>query len=271
MNIKKYLNCLLVIWMFALFTMPVALFENVKAQTVGCPDGDTSLCADGSWRIKCYLERGKLAEPEEISCPSSLESQKNLTKCFKVKDSEINPSNPDRPKISTEIKCPDKISSWNIKCFNSSGESRTCPIVMWESSNLNKCYKITPGQYGIPGVEEQECPVEDATPTDEDQTTQENDEVEDVTIDLNPAGKCDGVRNCITPIIKKVARALVIGFGVIVAIMMIVGGIQYMAARENPQEVQSAKSKIYNAVIAIFVYIFIFAFMQWLIPGGLFS
>lgn len=75
------------------------------------------------------------------------------------------------------------------------------------------------------------------------------------------------------PIIKWLKAAInllaaVIGIGSVV--MIIVAGIQYSAARDNPQAIQSAKQKIVNVVIALASFIFLWAFMQWLIPGGAF-
>jgi hypothetical protein len=58
------------------------------------------------------------------------------------------------------------------------------------------------------------------------------------------------------------------GIGVIVVIMIIVGGIQYVTAGNNPQAVSAAKKRIYNALIALVAFILLFAFMNWLIPGG---
>lgn len=86
----------------------------------------------------------------------------------------------------------------------------------------------------------------------------------------NPAGDCptgDG-KTCITNDIQIVINFLSIGVGVVTAAMIIVGGIQYMTSRDNPQAVQAAKSKIFNAVIAIVAYVFVWAFLQWVVPGG---
>jgi Na+/phosphate symporter len=58
--------------------------------------------------------------------------------------------------------------------------------------------------------------------------------------------------------------------GVIVVIMIIVGGIQYSAAGDDPQKVAAAKSKITNALLALFLFIFMYALLQWLVPGGIF-
>lgn len=57
--------------------------------------------------------------------------------------------------------------------------------------------------------------------------------------------------------------------GVVVVAMIIVGGIQYALARDNPQAVSAAKQKIINAVIALVAYLSIFAFLQWIVIGGI--
>ena len=57
--------------------------------------------------------------------------------------------------------------------------------------------------------------------------------------------------------------------GVVIIMMIIIGGIQYSAAGNNPQSVLAARKKIVNALLALLVYVFSFAFLQWLIPGGI--
>ncbi len=63
---------------------------------------------------------------------------------------------------------------------------------------------------------------------------------------------------------------LAAGVGVVVVIMIIIGGIQYASAGPNPQAVYAAKQKIANAVIALLAFFFLYAFLQYLIPGGVF-
>jgi hypothetical protein len=58
--------------------------------------------------------------------------------------------------------------------------------------------------------------------------------------------------------------------GVVVIAMIIIGGIQYSAAQDNPNAISAAKKRITNAVLALLVFIFMFTFLQWLVPGGLF-
>lgn len=68
-------------------------------------------------------------------------------------------------------------------------------------------------------------------------------------------------------IITNVLSALV---GVIIVTMIIWGGIQYSTAGADASKVQAAKQKIINALVALVLFVFGFAIVQWLIPGGLF-
>lgn len=56
--------------------------------------------------------------------------------------------------------------------------------------------------------------------------------------------------------------------GVVVVTMIAVGGIQYSLARDNPQATSAAKGRILNALIALVAYIFMWTFLQYIIPGG---
>lgn len=58
--------------------------------------------------------------------------------------------------------------------------------------------------------------------------------------------------------------------GIVIVIVIIVGGIQYSAAGDNPQGTEAAKKRISSAIIALLLYIFTFAFLQWIVPGGIF-
>lgn len=56
--------------------------------------------------------------------------------------------------------------------------------------------------------------------------------------------------------------------GVVVLIGVIIGGIQYSASNGDPGAVTAAKKRIFNAILALVIYVFIFAILQFLIPGG---
>jgi hypothetical protein len=92
----------------------------------------------------------------------------------------------------------------------------------------------------------------------------------------NFEGRCDDAANIdentcgIVAYIQVAINILTAIVGVVIVIMIAVGGIQYSAARDNPQEAAAAKQKIYNAVLALVVYLFSFAFLQYIVPGGIF-
>lgn len=92
------------------------------------------------------------------------------------------------------------------------------------------------------------------------------------TTDSKFAGNCKKVdlsQDCgIIEYLKLFINVLSGIVGVVIVIMITVGGIQYSAARDNPQAVAAAKGRIINAIIALVAYLFLFAFLQYLVPGG---
>jgi hypothetical protein len=52
------------------------------------------------------------------------------------------------------------------------------------------------------------------------------------------------------------------------AVFMVVAGIQYSSGRDNPQAVSAAKARILNVIIGLLAYMFIYGFLQFIIPGG---
>lgn len=78
------------------------------------------------------------------------------------------------------------------------------------------------------------------------------------------------VQNCgIVAYLVTAIRILSGLVGITVVIVIAYGGVQYALARDNPQAVASAKSRIINAIIALVVYLAMFGFLQWLVPGGI--
>lgn len=77
---------------------------------------------------------------------------------------------------------------------------------------------------------------------------------------------CDLVALYVNPFI----RLLTIVVGLAVAASLIMGGIQYIASSGDPQKVGAAKTRITNTLMAFFAYAFMYAFLNFLVPGGLF-
>lgn len=63
--------------------------------------------------------------------------------------------------------------------------------------------------------------------------------------------------------------AAVVGIAVVGSIIL--GGIQYSSAGDNPQAVVAAKKRITDGLLALLAFLLTFAFLEWLIPGGVFS
>lgn len=66
-------------------------------------------------------------------------------------------------------------------------------------------------------------------------------------------------------------RFLSFGVGLVLAASIIYAGIQYSSSSGNPEATSAAKKRILNALIALIFYLLIFAFIQFLVPGGLFK
>lgn len=75
---------------------------------------------------------------------------------------------------------------------------------------------------------------------------------------------CDLYKKYINPIIWFLSAAV----GLAVTIGIISGGLRYAAAGDDPQKVSAAKQQIRSAIIALLAFLFLFAALQWLIPGG---
>lgn len=88
-----------------------------------------------------------------------------------------------------------------------------------------------------------------------------------ITVDVN----CTDNDNAVLAYIGGISNFLAAGIGIILVLALILSGIQYITSQDNPQQVSAAKNHIWNVVIALMAYIFMFAFLQWLIPGGIFE
>lgn len=57
--------------------------------------------------------------------------------------------------------------------------------------------------------------------------------------------------------------------GIAVVISIVLGGIQYSSAGGDPGKVAAARERITKAIIALLAFLFLFAFLNWLLPGGI--
>lgn len=80
----------------------------------------------------------------------------------------------------------------------------------------------------------------------------------------NNSDQC-GIVNMANAAIKFLSAMV----GVVVVAMLIAGGVRYVSAGSDPQAVTKAKEMIRNAIFAIIVFMFLFGFLDWIVPGGL--
>lgn len=72
-------------------------------------------------------------------------------------------------------------------------------------------------------------------------------------------------------ILNIILTVLTYGVGIAGTLGIVISGIQYLTARDNEQQMVKAKSRLINIIIGLAAYAFMWAFLQWLIPGGLLS
>lgn len=85
----------------------------------------------------------------------------------------------------------------------------------------------------------------------------------------------EGSKNAIIPdswgineILNMILTTLTAGLAVLATGSIIFAGFLYMTAGNNASQVQKAKTMIFNTVIGIIAYVFMWTILEWLIPGG---
>lgn len=74
------------------------------------------------------------------------------------------------------------------------------------------------------------------------------------------------------PIVERLNDIINVLTGVVIIVVIgviIFGGIQYTMAGGNPQKAADARKRITNGLTALFAFLLIWAFLQWIVPGGI--
>lgn len=74
----------------------------------------------------------------------------------------------------------------------------------------------------------------------------------------------------IEDILNLILGTLTVGASILATGSIIFAGFLYMSAGGNSGQVQRAKTMIFNTVIGIIAYVFMWTLLEWLIPGGVF-
>jgi hypothetical protein len=88
-----------------------------------------------------------------------------------------------------------------------------------------------------------------------------------VSIDIG----CYGKGNALLDATFAIIRLLSTGVGIVIVISTIVAGIQYATSAGDPSAVQKAIGRLTNNAIALLIFIFGYAILNFIIPAGFFK
>jgi hypothetical protein cdiviTM7_00602 len=73
----------------------------------------------------------------------------------------------------------------------------------------------------------------------------------------------------IEDILNMVLVVVTTGVGIAAVGSIVFAGVLYITARDNAAQVSKAKTMITNTIVGIIAYILMWAFLEWIIPGGI--
>lgn len=74
----------------------------------------------------------------------------------------------------------------------------------------------------------------------------------------------------IEDILNMILLVVTTGVGIAAVGAIVCAGVLYITARDNAGQVSKAKTMIMNTVVGVVAYLLMWAFLQWIIPGGVF-
>ena len=80
---------------------------------------------------------------------------------------------------------------------------------------------------------------------------------------------CKGKGNAIMDLIFAIVRFLSTGVGLVLVGSMIWGGIQYTGSRGDPQATALAVKRIRANIIALLLFVFAYALLNFIVPGAI--
>jgi len=73
----------------------------------------------------------------------------------------------------------------------------------------------------------------------------------------------------ITDWVDPAVQVLTVIMGLVVTISIVVAAIQFGSAGSDPGKVAEARKRLTNSIVAFLAYLFLAAFLQWFLPGGI--
>lgn len=90
-------------------------------------------------------------------------------------------------------------------------------------------------------------------------------------VNTNLFGGCVDGENGIFTVLNVILQVLTWGIGIAGTLGIVITGVQYMTARDDPVQMTKAKNRLIQIVIGLAVYAVMWAFLQWILPGGVFG
>lgn len=90
------------------------------------------------------------------------------------------------------------------------------------------------------------------------------------SISSQPSGSSSGlpfIDKYLIPLFNYLAGVV----GLVVTVSIVVAGTQYASAGDDAKKVEAAKQRIANAVLSLLSFLLLYAFLQWVVPGGFFN
>lgn len=82
---------------------------------------------------------------------------------------------------------------------------------------------------------------------------------------------CQTPHSGVVDLIFAIIRFLTDGVGLVLIASLVIAGIQYTTSRGEPQSMSGATKRIQSTVTALFVYLFIYAILNYVVPSKLFG
>lgn len=105
-------------------------------------------------------------------------------------------------------------------------------------------------------------PPENAEPQDPTKTDEKKEAFSEPLKDLKD--------NPILLRLVEIIDFLSVGVAVVVVGAIAISGVQYVVSQGNPQKTAAARNRIISSLVAVALYMLMYAILQWLVPGGLF-
>lgn len=84
-----------------------------------------------------------------------------------------------------------------------------------------------------------------------------------------PSGAQNNASACLfEKYINPAIQLLAVCVGLIVVIAIIVGAVEYITSSGDPQKAANGKKRIMSALVGLIAFLLIYAFLQFIIPGG---